>query len=539
MFGNEGNFLCSKDLPSRKRQKAMCDNDKDREVLGVHMRIKALHKKRKIGSTSRRAQFVKKLWKMVNVESRRVHKNVYWVDQGTAFLVENMATFASRILPLYFSHNNLASFERQMNFYSFCKMGKDHLMPTGKRFKKGAPVKFKHTYFRKDAIGNLDLIVRKTCPMLHKNMESELEDLVHELKSLKKERKDLELKIRGLKMATSTGKMDEATKELLTRAKDIWAKQISEEKAAKTFISSQSSSSSRLDRKITNDQLLKRRVSSLPKILDMDDLFQIDQDDLYGNSGNTLKMFLEESSDNFEENSNDEDNNYVLNDKEIIDLEKEYNGNKDNGDNTLITNGNLQHVSKVPQQEKKNPKEILEAAPIIPTPFLFDMENKNTINSEDEVKMLDQNLVLDDQLMGEFSIVKDVDTGEFSIHTGIDHAFDQLLPSAIDFGSKWKQIVPLSKKEMDKHDMLMQSNMSNAIHDSMSDCSSESSATVSIVSELHATPTRAPKLGTAYYNKNSTRMENRTDTMLDLRDGEIMEIFYECTINKRIFTSVN
>ena len=165
----------------------MCDNDKDREVLGVYMRIKALHKKRKIGSTSRRAQFVKKLWKMVNVESRRVHKNVYWVDQGTAFLVENMATFASRILPLYFSHNNLASFERQMNFYSFCKMGKDHLMPTGKRFKKGAPVKFKHTYFRKDAIGNLDLIVRKTCPMLHKNMESELEDLVHELKSLKSE----------------------------------------------------------------------------------------------------------------------------------------------------------------------------------------------------------------------------------------------------------------------------------------------------------------------------------------------------------------
>ena len=37
MFGNEGNFLCSKDLPSRKRQKAMCDNDRDREVLGVHM----------------------------------------------------------------------------------------------------------------------------------------------------------------------------------------------------------------------------------------------------------------------------------------------------------------------------------------------------------------------------------------------------------------------------------------------------------------------------------------------------------------------
>ena len=132
------------------------------------------------------------------------------------------------ILPLYFNHSNLASFERQMNFYSFAKMGINETIPSGKRFKKEAAVKFKHTYFRQNAEGNLGLIVRKTCPMLHKNMESELEDLCHELKALKKERKDLEKKIRGMKTLRSTGRMDSPTRDLLNRARRIWSGIISE-----------------------------------------------------------------------------------------------------------------------------------------------------------------------------------------------------------------------------------------------------------------------------------------------------------------------
>ena len=164
----------------------MSQNEMDNEVLGVNKRIKSLQKKRKFGCRSGRAQFIKKLWTMVNAESKAETPIVHWYDQGTAFVVTNMLTFADRVLPLYFDHNNLASFERQMNFYSFAKMGVKETIPSGKRFKKGAPVKFKHTYFRQNTEGNLGLIVRKTCPMLHKNMESELEDLCHELKALKR-----------------------------------------------------------------------------------------------------------------------------------------------------------------------------------------------------------------------------------------------------------------------------------------------------------------------------------------------------------------
>ena len=64
--------------------------------------------------------------------------------------------------------------------------------------------------------------------MLHKNMESELEDLCHELKALKKERKELEKKIRGMKTLRSTGRLDSPTKELLNRARKIWSGIISE-----------------------------------------------------------------------------------------------------------------------------------------------------------------------------------------------------------------------------------------------------------------------------------------------------------------------
>ena len=206
----------------------MSQTEMDNEVLGVNKRIKSLQKKRKFGCRSGRAQFIKKLWTMVNAESKTKTQIVHWYDQGTAFVVTNMLTFAERVLPLYFDHNNLASFERQMNFYSFAKMGVKENIPSGKRFKKGAPVKFKHTYFRQNAEGNLGLIVRETCPMLHKNMESELEDLCHELKALKKERKELEKKIRGMKTLRSTGRLDSPTKELLNRARKIWSGIISE-----------------------------------------------------------------------------------------------------------------------------------------------------------------------------------------------------------------------------------------------------------------------------------------------------------------------
>ena len=111
----------------------------DNEVLGVNKRIKSLQKKRKFGCRSGRAQFIKKLWTMVNAESKTETPIVHWYDQGTAFVVTNMLTFADRVLPLYFDHNNLASFERQMNFYSFAKNGCEGNYSKWQTFQKKVP----------------------------------------------------------------------------------------------------------------------------------------------------------------------------------------------------------------------------------------------------------------------------------------------------------------------------------------------------------------------------------------------------------------
>lgn len=49
---------------------------------------------------------------------------ISWQGHGRAFLVHDPQEFASHIMPRYFKHTKLTSFQRQLNLYGFCRLTK-------------------------------------------------------------------------------------------------------------------------------------------------------------------------------------------------------------------------------------------------------------------------------------------------------------------------------------------------------------------------------------------------------------------------------
>ncbi|CAH2050450.1 unnamed protein product, partial [Iphiclides podalirius] len=64
--------------------------------------------------------FLGKLWKLVT-DSETNHL-ISWSPGGKTFVIKNQAEFARELLPLYYKHNNMASFIRQLNMYGFHKI---------------------------------------------------------------------------------------------------------------------------------------------------------------------------------------------------------------------------------------------------------------------------------------------------------------------------------------------------------------------------------------------------------------------------------
>ncbi|GLH11421.1 Heat shock factor protein [Gryllus bimaculatus] len=64
--------------------------------------------------------FLAKLWKMV--EDSETNDLICWSPSGTSFYIRDQAKFARELLPLYYKHNNMASFVRQLNMYGFHKV---------------------------------------------------------------------------------------------------------------------------------------------------------------------------------------------------------------------------------------------------------------------------------------------------------------------------------------------------------------------------------------------------------------------------------
>ncbi|XP_025115865.1 heat shock factor protein-like isoform X2 [Pomacea canaliculata] len=108
------------------------------------------------GSGSNVPAFLMKLWTLV--ENPLTDHLISWDSSGKSFHIYEQSQFAHEILPLYFKHNNISSFIRQLNMYGFRKVV--HVEQGGLKVEKD-DLEFQHPYFQRGQELLLDLIKRK------------------------------------------------------------------------------------------------------------------------------------------------------------------------------------------------------------------------------------------------------------------------------------------------------------------------------------------------------------------------------------------
>ncbi|KAL0851146.1 hypothetical protein ABMA28_007008 [Loxostege sticticalis] len=100
--------------------------------------------------------FLGKLWKLVN--DTETNHLISWSPGGKTFVIKNQADFARELLPLYYKHNNMASFIRQLNMYGFHKI--TSVENGGLRYEKDE-IEFSHHCFMRGHAYLLEHIKRK------------------------------------------------------------------------------------------------------------------------------------------------------------------------------------------------------------------------------------------------------------------------------------------------------------------------------------------------------------------------------------------
>ncbi|KAA0201176.1 hypothetical protein HAZT_HAZT006550 [Hyalella azteca] len=83
---------------------------------------------------------------------------MYFEQDGKSFLLCSQGQFSRELLPLYYKHNNMASFVRQLNMYGFRKV--PSMEGGGLRLDRDE-MEFAHPYFVRGEEHNLELIKRK------------------------------------------------------------------------------------------------------------------------------------------------------------------------------------------------------------------------------------------------------------------------------------------------------------------------------------------------------------------------------------------
>lgn len=100
--------------------------------------------------------FLGKLWKMV--EDPITNDLISWSGSGSSFVIHDQTRFARELLPMYYKHNNMASFIRQLNMYGFHKIVS---VNAGSLKQEYDEIKFKHPFFVRGHPYLLEHIKRK------------------------------------------------------------------------------------------------------------------------------------------------------------------------------------------------------------------------------------------------------------------------------------------------------------------------------------------------------------------------------------------
>ncbi|KAJ3311404.1 hypothetical protein HDU76_003129 [Blyttiomyces sp. JEL0837] len=106
-------------------------------------------------SIANHSAFISKLYQMLQEADPTM---ISWDTSGTFFIVGKPTEFARHVLPMYFKHNNFASFVRQLNMYGFHKISDAFYKLAG----SSELWEFKHPYFRRGELSLLQKIKRKT-----------------------------------------------------------------------------------------------------------------------------------------------------------------------------------------------------------------------------------------------------------------------------------------------------------------------------------------------------------------------------------------
>ncbi|KAL3860115.1 hypothetical protein ACJMK2_010282 [Sinanodonta woodiana] len=149
--------------------------------------------------------FLTKLWTLV--EDPSCDHLIAWDPSGLSFHVYDQAGFAKDVLPLYFKHNNIASFIRQLNMYGFRK--KVHLENGAMKSEKD-DLEFLHPFFQRDQEHLLEHIKRKVSgsntvvAVKNEHDQHDLSDVLSDLQTLKSKQDVMNTTMESMKKENET-----------------------------------------------------------------------------------------------------------------------------------------------------------------------------------------------------------------------------------------------------------------------------------------------------------------------------------------------